>query len=83
MDGGDLNRELLKLAEPTILKSAAQGLNSLQDGSSIQDALSVTGATLKRGLEHKLPAVAGLALKAGVKRGYKNSVKRARDILGV
>lgn len=83
MDGGDFSRELIKLAGPTILRSAAQGLNSLQDGSSIQDALSITGATLKRGLKRKLPAVAGLALKAGVKRGYKNSVKRARDILGV
>lgn len=73
----------IKLAGPAILRIAAQGLNSLQDGSSIQDALSVTGPTLKRGLTRKLPAVAGLALKAGVKRGYKNSVKRARDILGV
>lgn len=83
MRGGALANDLVRIAGPSILKSVGHGLQSFQDGSSLQQAMAVSGSELKRGLKRKLPAAAGMLAKAAVKRGYKKKVKRVRDILGV
>lgn len=71
MRGGTLANDLVKIAGSSILKSVGLGLQAFQDGSSLQQAMAVSGSELKRGLKCKLTTAAGMLVKAAVKRGYK------------
>lgn len=68
MGGGALANDLVKIAGPAILKSVGHGLQAFRDGSSLQQAMAVSGSELKRGLKRKLPKAAGVLAKAAVKR---------------
>lgn len=48
MRGGALANDLVKIAGPSILKSVGHGLQSFQDGSSLQQAMAVSGSEIKR-----------------------------------
>ena len=83
LHGKGFTRELVKLADPSLVRSIGHGLQAYEKGASPAEALKSSSHVLKRGLKRKVPAAAALYAKTKTKQSYKKKRQRVKDILGV
>ena len=86
-DGRGLREDLYRLGGPILAQAVQAGARAGAQGQSWRGVARAAGQEIKRGVKRKaLPIAATVAknsAKSSVKKGYRNTLGRLRDVLGV
>ena len=86
-DGRGLREDLYRLGGPILASAVQAGVRAGAQGQSWCGVAQAAGQEIKRGLKRKALPIAGLVAKRSAtstaKKGYRNTVGRILDVLGV
>ena len=86
-DGRGLREDLYRLGGPILASAVQVGARAGAQGQSWRGVARAAGQEIKRGLKRKALPIAGTVAKRSAastaKKGYRNTVGRIRDVLGV
>ena len=86
-DGRGLREDLYRWGGPILATAIQAGARAGAQGQSWGGVARAAGQEIKRGLKRKALPIAAIAAKRSAastaKKGYRNTVGRIRDVLGV
>ena len=86
-DGRGLREDLYRLGGPILASAVQAGARAGARGQSWRGVARAVGQEIKRGVKRKALHIAGTVAKrsatSAAKKGYRNTVGRIRDVLGV